>query len=74
MFICHEAVYKNSSNIWKFTKHTCHYTTDVHHTNTSRTTTRLSMFYCKCATKLGLEKMLTGHYKTCNTALVLSIP
>jgi len=67
-------VYKNSSNIWKFTKHTSHYTTDVHHTNTTWTTTHLNMFYCKCATKLGLEKMLTGHSKAGNIVLVLSIP
>lgn len=73
MFICHYAVYKNSSNIWKYTKHTCHYTTDVHHTNTTWTTP-LNMFYCKCTIKLGQERMLTGHYKTCDTVLVFSIP
>lgn len=38
------------------------------------TTTRLNMFYCKCATKLGLEKMLTGHSEAGNIVLVLSIP
>ena len=67
-------MHKNSSNIWKFAKHVCHYSKDVHHTNMTWTTTCLNMFYCKCATKLGLQKMLTGHYKTCDIVLVLSIP
>lgn len=63
-FVGHYTLHNNSSNSWHFIPHACHCTIHLHQMKRTWITEHHNICYCNYAQKLGLEKMLMGHYQT----------